>query len=143
MTSIESRFPQLKRRRTKIVATVGPACREPEVLESLITAGVDVFRLSLSHGDREDHGQDLVEIRRLTELQGVPIAIMADLGGPKIRVGRFPGGQIELIAGLPVTVTTRNVTGNPGLIPSQYPELCKDVRPGDRLLIDDGTLELR
>jgi pyruvate kinase len=143
MTSIESRFPQLKRRRTKIVATIGPACREPEVLESLIGAGVDVFRLNLAHGEQADHGQDFVEVRRLTELVDAPVAIMADLGGPKIRVGRFPGGQIELIAGLPVTVTTRRVTGNPGLIPSQYPDLAHDVRPGDRLLLDEGNLELR
>lgn len=143
MNPLDTRFPPLKRRRTKIVATVGPASRDPEVLQSLLTAGVDVFRLNMSHGERDEHGQDFVELRRLTELENTPVAILVDLAGPKIRVGRFPGGQIELIAGLPVTVTTRKTTGNQGLIPSQYPDLAKDVRPGARLLLDDGNIELR
>ncbi len=132
----------LRRRRTKIVATVGPASREPAVLDALLGAGVNVFRLNLSHGDHDGHRANFARVRSAAEARGEPIAVLADLCGPKIRVGRFAGGQITLEAGRPVTVTTRNVLGGPGLIPSQYAALADDVRPGDRILLDDGMLEL-
>ncbi|MFM7150933.1 MAG: pyruvate kinase, partial [Gemmataceae bacterium] len=132
----------LSRRRTKIVATVGPASRDPAVLASLIRAGVNVFRLNFSHGSGEDHAENVRRIREAEKDRGEPIAILADLCGPKIRVGKFPGGSIDLREGDLVTVTTRDVMGGPGLIPSQYPDLARDVRPGDHILIDDGLLEL-
>jgi pyruvate kinase len=134
---------RLKRRRTRIVATVGPASQEMGVLEELIRAGVDVFRLNLSHGDHNGHRAVYQRIRAASSRTGEPVAVLADLCGPKIRVGRFRDGHIDLAAGERVTVTTRDVVGEPGLIPSQYAALAGDVRPGDRILLDDGLLELR
>ncbi len=133
----------LKIRRTKIVATLGPASDQPEVLEKLIDAGVDVFRLNMSHGTQEGHAAVYQRVRAAAEKSGRPIAVLADLCGPKIRVGKFAGGAIELVAGEEAVVTVRDVQGQPGLIPSQYGELADDVRAGDRILLDDGNLELR
>src|SRR5438105_2485275 len=111
---------ELLRRRTKIVATVGPACRAPEMLADLIAAGVNVFRLNFSHGSHDEHRENIERIRGAATSLGEPIAILADLCGPKVRVGKFAAGQIELKAGETVVVTTRDVIGEPGLIPSQY-----------------------
>ena len=133
----------LRHRRTKIVATIGPASRDPAILEQLIAAGVNVFRLNLSHGSLEEHRTNYGHIRAAAAAAGPHIAVLADLCGPKIRVGRFPEGQILLAAGDPLTVTTRDLPGAPGLIPSQYRDLARDVRPGDAILLDDGLLELR
>jgi pyruvate kinase len=133
----------LKRRRTKIVATLGPASRDPGVVAGLIGAGVEVFRLNLSHGDHADHRAACERARAAAAEAGQPVAVLADLCGPKIRVGRFAHGQVELTPGSRVTVTTRDVLGEPGLIPSQYAALADDVRPGDRILLDDGLIELR
>jgi pyruvate kinase len=132
----------LRRRRTKIVATIGPASRDLVVLETLLRAGVNVFRLNLSHGDHAEHRSNFANIRAAAEAAGESVAVLADLCGPKIRVGRFAGGRITLETGQKVIVTTRNVLGEPGLIPSQYTALAEDVRPGDRILLDDGMLEL-
>ncbi len=142
MSSGHPRSTLLKRRRTKIVATVGPACREPAILEALIRAGVNVLRLNLSHGEQAEHREAFERVRAAAAAQGEPVAVLADLCGPKIRVGRFAGGQVELHTGDRVTVTTRNVFGEPGLIPSRYAALAADVRPGDRILLDDGMIEL-
>jgi pyruvate kinase len=133
----------LNQRRTKIVATVGPGSRDPAMLEHLIQAGVDVFRLNLSHGEHADHRASFENIHAASRRVGRPVAVLADLCGPKIRVGRFRDGSITLTAGEKVTVTTRDVLGEPGLIPSRYPALAQDVKPGDRILLDDGLLELR
>jgi pyruvate kinase len=132
----------LHRRRTKIVATLGPASRDPAVLEALLRAGVNVFRLNLSHGDHAEHAANFARVQAAAAAVSEPVAVLADLCGPKIRVGRFAGGQITLVAGSRVTVTTRNILGEPGLIPSQYVALADDVRTGDRILLDDGMLEL-
>jgi pyruvate kinase len=141
MSKLSSQTP-LRRRRTKIVATLGPACRDPAVLEDLLRAGVNVFRLNLSHGDHAGHRGNFANIQSAAAAAGAAIAVLADLCGPKIRVGSFAGGSITLRSGQTVTVTTRDVLGEPGLIPSQYPALAEDVRPGDRILLDDGMLEL-
>jgi pyruvate kinase len=135
--------PLLKRRRTKIIATLGPASSSVEVIEQLIRAGVDVFRLNLSHGSHEDHRIAYERVREAAAKLERPTAVLADLCGPKLRVGRFSGGRIDLTGGSRVVVTTRDVIGESGLIPSQYPHLADDVRPGDRILLDDGVLELR
>src|SRR5205814_5775247 len=133
----------LKRRRTKIVATLGPASSDAATVEQLIRAGVNVFRLNMSHGDHRDHRAAYERVREAAGRLGEPIAVLADLCGPKIRVGRFAQGKIDLAGGSRVMVTTRDVVGEPGLIPSQYEELAQDVRPGDRILLDDGLLELK
>jgi pyruvate kinase len=131
----------LRHRRTRIVATIGPASCEAAVLEQLVHAGVDVFRLNLSHGGHADHKVAYDRIRAAG--QGSAIAVLADLCGPKIRVGRLAGGRITVQAGDMVRVTTRDVEGGAGLIPSGYEALARDVHPGDRILLDDGLLELR
>lgn len=140
---IDTAVRLLKRRRTKIVATLGPSSCEPAVLSQLIQAGANVFRLNMSHGDPDGHRRTYERVRAAAEKAGEPIAVLADLCGPKIRAGRFREGRIELLAGGRVTITVRDVPGEPGLIPSQYPALAGDVRPGDRILLDDGKLELR
>ena len=141
--SIDPQQALLKRRRTKVVATVGPASNSPEVLAQLIEAGVDVFRLNMSHGEHAGHAEAFRRIRDAAEAAGRHVAVLADLCGPKIRCGRFTGGSIVLEDGATVTVTMRDVPGVPGLIPSQYTALAGDVKPGDRILLDDGNLELK
>lgn len=133
----------LKKRRTKIVATVGPASQTVAVLEQLITAGVDVFRLNMSHGDHAGHTTSFNNIREASRRAGREAGVLADLCGPKIRCGIFKDGSIELTRGETVVVTTRDVVGEPGLIPSQYEALAHDVVPGNQILLDDGNLELR
>jgi pyruvate kinase len=134
---------RLLRRRTKIVATLGPASNAPGMVEKLIRAGVDVFRLNMSHGDHAGHEAAYHTVREAAARLGVHTAVLADLCGPKIRAGTFEGGKVELATGAKVTVTTRDVLGSPVLIPSQYEALAGDVKVGDRILLDDGNLELR
>lgn len=133
----------LRRRRTKIVATLGPASSDTATLRLLAEAGANVFRLNMSHGDHESHRTAYARVREVAAAMEEPIAVMADLCGPKIRVGRFAKGEIDLADGEVVTVTTRDVEGRPGLIPSQYEALAEDVTPGCRILLSDGLLELR
>ncbi len=133
----------LKRRRTKIVATVGPSSAEPSMLQRLIDAGVNVFRLNMSHGEQDGHRNAYSMIREAARAAGNDVGVLADLCGPKIRCGRFEGGRAELQTGSTVTVTIRDVVGNSFLIPSQYREIASDVGPGSRILLDDGNLELR
>jgi pyruvate kinase len=132
----------LQTRRTKIVATLGPASAGPGVLEGLIRAGTSVFRLNLSHGDHESHREVFRRAREAAAALGRPVGILADLPGPKIRAGVFSGGSVLLSQGEEVTVTTRDVPGGPALIASQYEALARDVSSGDRILLDDGALEL-
>ena len=133
----------LKKRRTKIVATLGPATNTSEKIDQLVAAGVDVFRLNMSHGSHEDHAANLARVRQAAQDAKRPIAVLADLCGPKIRVGKFPDGGIDLVPGEEVVVTTREVAGESGLIPSQYAALAEDVHPGARVLLADGVMELR
>ena len=140
--SIDTNLDLLKRRRTRIVATLGPASSGEGTLEALVAAGVDVFRLNMSHGDHAAHTITFQRVREMAAEAGRHIAVLADLAGPKIRVGRFTGGGIDLQPGARVTVTTRDVTGHAGLIPSQYTGLADDVRVGTRILLADGVMEL-
>jgi pyruvate kinase len=133
----------LMRRRTKIVATLGPASASPAVIRQLIQAGVGTFRLNMSHGDHASHRAAYTAVRAAARELSEPTAVLADLCGPKLRVGTFTGGAIQIDDGQSVVVTTRAAVGEAGLIPSQYQELAQDVRPNDRILLDDGLLELR
>jgi pyruvate kinase len=137
--------PAPPRRRTKIVATLGPATNTPERIAALIEAGVDVFRLNFSHGTHAEHAALYGHVREQAARLGRPVAIMQDLQGPKIRVGALAGGQpLTLVEGQEVTLTAEpGVAGHDGLIPTTYERLPYDVRPGDRILLDDGLLELR
>ncbi|PWU21798.1 MAG: pyruvate kinase [Candidatus Rokuibacteriota bacterium] len=133
----------LKRRRTKIVATLGPASSPEPMIDQLIQAGVDVFRLNMSHGQHADHQTAYERVRVAAARLDRPVAVLADLCGPKIRVGRFKSGAIPLQTGGRATITTRDVLGQAGLIPSQYEGLAEDVRPGDHILLDDGFIDLQ
>lgn len=130
-------------RRTKIVATIGPASRSRENLKKAMMAGMNVARLNFSHGSHEDHAEVIRNIRELSTELGAPVTILQDLQGPKIRVGRFENGSIDLVEGEQVVVTTEKVMGGPGLIPTDYKDLPKSSRPGNRIMLDDGLLELR
>jgi pyruvate kinase len=143
MRAMDQPAAPLKRRRAKIVATLGPASRDAAVVAGLIRAGANVFRLNLAHGEHADHRTAYERTRAAAAETGEPVAVLADLCGPKLRVGRFARGQVELTPGSRVTVTTRDMPGEAGLIPCQYAALAHDVRPGDRILLDDGLLELR
>ena len=139
---IDTDIPLLIYRRTKIVATLGPHSNDVDTIERLITAGVDVFRLNMSHGTHNEHGNIYQRVRQVADKLKKPISVLADLCGPKIRVGSFHNGWVELNEGEPVIVTSRDVVGRPGLISSQYRELADDVEPGNRILLDDGNIEL-
>ncbi|BCR04904.1 pyruvate kinase [Desulfuromonas versatilis] len=129
-------------RRTKIVATVGPACESKEMLNALLEAGVDVFRLNFSHGDHGAKAAIIDHIRTLSKLHQRAVAILGDLQGPKIRTGVMQGGALQLVAGEEITLTTREVLGEARLVPTQYRELPGDVTAGNRILLDDGLMEL-
>jgi pyruvate kinase len=132
-------------RKTKIVATIGPASRERAVLERLVQAGVDVVRLNFSHGEHAQHLAVLTLVRELSAAAGRPIAILQDLSGPKIRTGRLKGGgPVELVRGRRIVITTdETIEGTAERISTTYDPLPKDVSTGDRILLDDGNLELR
>ncbi len=130
-------------RQTKIVATLGPASSTPEMLERLIAAGVDVVRLNFSHGTAQDHIDRAQTVRAAAERAGRAVAIMADLQGPKIRVGKFEGGRTELVVGQKFVLDgERSELGDNACVGLDYKELPRDVRPGDRLLLNDGLLVL-
>jgi pyruvate kinase len=129
-------------RRAKIVCTLGPATSTPQRLRELVVAGMDVARLNLSHGSYADHEKVYREIRAASEESGRAVCVLVDLQGPKIRTGRFSRGPVELASGDRFTITTRDVDGDKTTVSTTYQGLPKDVRPGDRLLIDDGKLTL-
>ena len=129
-------------RRTKIVATVGPACADRQGLEALWTAGVDVFRLNFSHGTQEQKRDWIAIIRELSRRYGRAVSILGDLQGPKIRTGLMRDGGQQLTPGQQVTITTAEVEGADGVIPTSYPNLPRDVVVGNQILLDDGQLEL-
>ena len=130
-------------RNTKIVATVGPASESEEILSRLIEAGVDVFRLNFSHGSYEKHQEVYERIRALARKNGKAIAILQDLQGPKIRLGRFATGSVEVKTGQRFIITARKVTGGPGIVATDYAKLPNEVKDGDRILIDDGLIAMR
>ena len=130
--------------RTKIVCTIGPASREPETLRQLMLAGMDVARLNFSHGDQATHAENIERIRAAAAELGKPVAILADLQGPKLRVGTMAEGGVFLPEGDEATLTTEAVIGRePGALPVQYGGFPRLARPGDRILVDDGLLELK
>src|SRR4029453_1483863 len=130
-------------RRTKIVATVGPASRSPQKLEQLVQAGVNVFRLNFSHGSHDEHLAVITSVREIATRLRKPVALLQDLSGPKIRTGKVKDG-VELVNGARITITTEPlVEGDAELISPPHEALPHDVKPGDRVLLDDGNLELR
>jgi pyruvate kinase len=129
--------------RTKIVATVGPACDTYDKLLDLVRAGVNVFRLNFSHGTHEDKGKIIEHIRQINKKEPYNIAILGDLQGPKLRVGEIENGVIEVVEGDILTFTNEKVIGNKEKIYVSYPNFHSDVKIGNTILIDDGKLEVR
>ena len=136
--------PKLRRRRrTKIIATLGPASSTPEVLTRLFQAGADVFRLNFSHGTHEDHAARIAMIRELEQRFDRPIGILADVQGPKLRVGRFGGGRVQLQTGQPFRLDLNPTPGDALRVNLPHPEIIEAAAIGTTLLLDDGKLRLR
>lgn len=129
-------------RNTKIVCTIGPASESVETLEQLIEAGMNVARLNFSHGDFEEHGSRIKNIRKAAENKGKNVAILLDTKGPEIRTGSFADGQAEILQGSTVAVSMREVEGTAERFSVTYPGLIEDVHEGSTILLDDGLIEL-
>ena len=136
---MSDKFPH----RTKIVATVGPACANPETLRQMILAGANTFRLNFSHGSHEVHQRSIRLIRQVENELNTPVGILQDLQGPKIRVGKFKNGKIELKKDQIVEITIDATLGDDGLIPSDFPEIVNSVELNDEILMDDGLIAVR
>jgi pyruvate kinase len=128
---------------TKIVATLGPATDAPGVLEQLLLAGVDVFRLNASHGSQEQHAERIMAVRAEARRIGAHAGVLLDLQGPKIRLGQFENGGCVLATGAVFTITTEPMLGTCEAAATGYARFARDVQPGDRILIGDGVVELR
>ncbi len=129
-------------KKTKIVCTIGPASEDRSTLTEMIKIGMNVARLNFSHGSHEEHQRRIDLIKEIREELKVPVAILLDTKGPEIRTGRFEKEEIELTQGNPFTLTVREVVGNNKICSVSYKEMANDVRPGDKILIDDGLIEL-
>ena len=127
--------------RTKIIGTIGPASADVEVLEELLKAGLDIVRLNFSHGDHESHARALENIETASQSTGIPVAVLADLCGPKIRLGDLEA-DIPLKVGEELIITTEEIVGTREKVPTIYKKLADDVTPGDTILIDDGLIRL-
>ena len=131
-------------RRTKIVATLGPATSDDQRVAALIDAGVDVFRLNFSHGEHSIHEANVKRIRAIAAERGRPVGVLQDLQGPKIRTGRFTEGKVTLVPGASFTLSCGDdALGDVTRVGVTYAGLCGDVKSGDTLLLDDGRLALR
>jgi pyruvate kinase len=129
-------------RRAKIVCTLGPATDPPERTRALIEAGMDVARLNFSHGEHADHAARYHQVRAAAEAAGRNVATLADLQGPKIRLGRFVDGPVIWATGERVRITVEDIEGDHDRVSTTYKQLADDVKPGDRLLVDDGNVAL-
>jgi pyruvate kinase len=132
-----------KNQKTKIIATVGPACNTYEKIIGLVHAGVDVFRLNFSHGKHEDHASVINIITTINEQYPFNIAILADLQGPKLRIGEVENNGVELLLGDTITFTMEKCIGTKSRVYLSYPNFHSDVKVGEKILIDDGKIEVR
>src|SRR4030043_778543 len=132
-----------KRRRTKIVCTIGPSSESPQTLETLIQAGMNVARLNFSHGTHEEHFEKIKTIRQIAERLNQPVAILQDLSGPKIRIGKVKEGGVELRRGENFFLTNREIMGDGKGVSVSYFSLPNEVKPGDTILLSDGTIDLQ
>ena len=128
--------------RTKIVATIGPACREETGLRGLVDAGVDVFRLNMAHGSMEEHQETLDRVRRVAEAAGRAIGVLVDLAGPKIRLGEIPGGSLECVEGAMFKFIRGTESGKPDEFTTTYERLIDELAVGDAVMLADGTISL-
>src|SRR5690606_2532716 len=129
-------------RMTKIVCTIGPSSESPDMLEKLIQAGMNVPRLNFSHGDYEEHGNRIKNIRQACKELNTSVAILLDTKGPEIRTGKLKEEPIELVQDERIILTTEDILGDASRITVMYDKLPQDVRVGSKILIDDGLIEL-
>src|SRR3954469_14112305 len=139
MDQSNAAFPAHK---TRIVATIGPASESPEMLVRLIRAGLNVARLNFSHGDFTHHGELVRRIRDAARTTGLRVAIMVDLPGPKMRLGKIEPEPILLRPGDAFTLTSEDIVGNSQRVSTSFERLPKVVKPGDRLFLNDGLVQL-
>ena len=132
----------MKHRSAKILATIGPASSSPDMLKLLVEVGVNAFRLNFSHGSHSDHARSIDFIRNIENETGKPIAVIADMQGPKLRCGQFKGGQIELIFGQEITIINDNYSDADNLICIPHKELFEVLKPGNTLKFDDGKIKV-
>ena len=132
----------LPKHKTKIIATIGPASESPEMLERLIRAGLNIARLNFSHGDFAGHAARITNIRAAAKACGRRVAIMADLPGPKMRVGKIDPEPVQLVPGEPFTLTSDDIVGDGRRVSMSFDPLPRVVKPGDRLFLNDGLIQL-
>jgi pyruvate kinase len=137
-----SNKPKIDAKRTKIVATIGPASRDEATIRQMIQSGMNVARINFSHGDHQTHGDNIDRIRQVAAEENAVIAILCDIQGPKIRIGKVANEPLMLKKGDPITFTLDDVPGENGLISLPHPEFIRDIKPGMQLLLDDGNLEM-
>jgi len=130
-------------RKTKIICTIGPSCESEQMITKLVKAGMNVARINFSHGTNIEHKTAIEIIREVSKKLSIPVAILADLAGPKIRTGEFKDGIISLKKNTHFTITTQKVEGNQNIVSTTYSGLCKDVKKGDILLLSDGLIKLQ
>ena len=130
------------KRRTKIVCTLGPAVASAEAIRKLVDAGMNVARMNMSHGEHADHAQNYQWVREASKASGKAVGVLADLQGPKIRLGRFKDNRTVWATGETVTITVEDCEGTHDRVSTTYKELSSDAKPGDRLLVDDGKVGL-
>ena len=128
--------------RTKTVCTLGPSTSSVEMLVQMIHSGMDVVRLNFSHGSHEDHKKTLEHVHEAVRRTGEQLAVLQDLQGPKMRIGDIKAPFIELLSGQQFSLTTDPIVGDQKRVSTSYMNLAKDVRPGDKILLDDGKLRL-
>ena len=129
--------------KTKIIATIGPASASKEVLRELILAGMSICRINFSHGDYDAVKKVLTNVRQLNKEMGTYVGVLADLQGPKLRIGEVAGGGVEIVEGKAITITTKPCISDAKRVYITYPQFPKDVAVGDNVLIADGKLLLR
>ncbi|NNC94782.1 MAG: pyruvate kinase [Chitinophagales bacterium] len=133
---------KIKETRTKIIATYGPACEDKDILLNMVKAGADVIRFNFSHGDWDFHKRGMEQVHAINEEYGLNITILADLQGPKIRVGQVEGEAIQLVKGNSLEITVKESVSTDDKVFVNYDRLAKDVKKGEKILIDDGKIEL-
>ncbi len=135
--------PNLAEARTKIVATVGPACDDESILAEMVNHGVDIFRINAAHGNRESFAATANKIKRVREITGVPVAILLDLAGPKIRLGQLHQDPLEVDVGSELTFIRGDVCTEPGQLCNNYKRLIDEIATGDKIMLADGTISLQ
>jgi pyruvate kinase len=142
MAATTTSAPWRRASRTKIVATIGPACATVDKLVELIRAGVDVFRINTAHGSREDHQASLDSVRAAEKQVGTPVAVLVDLAGPKMRLTELHDGEVHCVSGEPIRIV-RGTSPAPGELASAYKPLLDELRPGNRVMLADGIVSLQ